>query len=421
MRKVTKTTALTLTVVIASTLILASAAVAQTPDPAGRQRAIDTYESQNLVAALPLLEKAALDYPNDPMVLSRLGFALYANSVDEKDPAKREQMRKRARATLLKSQSLGDNSNLTVITLDALAAPDSSQIPFSKIQAAEAAIREGEAAFVRGDMDKAIAAYKRALDLDPRLYDAALYAGDAEFKKAYQSQDPQFRNEHFDAAGVWFAKAIAINPDRETAYRYWGDALDAQGKTNEARDKFIGAILAQPYDRRPYVGLTQWGQRHQIALGHPRIDIPSSVVSNKPGEVNITIDDSALKNSDDGSAAWIVYGMVRALWANKKDGSRSDEFAKAYPNEPEYRHSLAEEVAALRGVLTSVQEQMKNKRVKQLTPSLENLMKLNDAALIEPYILFVKPDRGIAQDYVTYRNANRDKLKRYWLEMAIMK
>ena len=421
MSKVTRTIALTLTVMIVSTLILASAAVAQTPDPAGRQRAIDTYESQNLVAALPLLEKAALDYPNDPMVLSRLGFALYANSVDEKDAAKREQMRKRARATLLKSQSVGDNSNLTVITLDALAAPDSSQIPFSKIQAAEAAIRDGEAAFVRGDMDKAIAAYKRALELDPRLYDAALYAGDVEFKKAYQSQDAQFRNEHFDAAGVWFAKAIAINPDRETAYRYWGDALDAQGMTNEARDKFIGAIVAEPYDRRPYVGLSQWGQRHQIALGHPRIDIPSSVVSNKPGEVNITIDDSALKNSDDGSAAWIMYGMVRALWANKKDGSRSDEFAKAYPNELEYRHSLAEEVAALRGVITSVQEQVKNNRVKQLTPSLENLVKLNDAQLLEPYILFVKPDRGIAQDYLTYRNTNRDKLKRYWLEMAMMK
>ena len=384
-----------------------------------RQRAIDTYESQNLVAALPLLEKVALAYANDPIVLSRLGFTLYANSVDEKDAAKRQEMRKRARAILLKSQSLGDNSNLTQITLDALSGPDSSQIPFSNIKAAEAAIREGEAAFVRGDMDKAIVAYKRALELDPKLYDAALYAGDSEFKKAYQSQDPQFRNQHFDAAGVWFAKAIAINPDRETAYRYWGDALDAQGKTNEARDKFIEAIVAEPYGRRPYVGLTQWGQRHQVALGHPRIDIPSSVASDKPGEVNITIDESALKNSDDGSAAWIMYGMIRALWLNKKDGGRSDEFAKAYPNEMTYRHSLAEEVAALRGVITSLQEQMKSKPIKQLPPSLDNLMKLNEAGLLEPYILFARPDKGIAQDYLAYRKSNRDKLKRYWLEVVI--
>ena len=50
-------------------------------------------ESQNLVAALPLLEKVALAYPNDPVVLSRLGFTLYANSTDEKDVTKRAQMR----------------------------------------------------------------------------------------------------------------------------------------------------------------------------------------------------------------------------------------------------------------------------------------------------------------------------------------
>ena len=177
-------------------------ATGQTQDPAERQRALDTYESQNMAAALPLLEKVALAYPNDPIVLSRLGFALYANTIDEKDPTTRQKMRDRARSVLMKSQSLGDNSNLTKMTVDALSGPDISQIPFSKIQSAEAAIREGEAAFMRGDMDKAIAAYKRALESDPNLYDAALYAGDSEFKKAMASTDPQFRNDHFDAAGV---------------------------------------------------------------------------------------------------------------------------------------------------------------------------------------------------------------------------
>ena len=308
------------------------------------------------------------------------------------------------------------------MALDALAGPDSTQLPFSRIQAAEAAIREGETAFTRGDMDKAIAAYQRALEADPNLYEAALYAGDAEFKKGYGSTDAQFRNDHFDAAGVWFAKAIAINPDRETAYRYWGDALDAAGKTTEARDKFIDAIVASPYDRRPYVGLTQWGQRHNVSLGHPRIDIPSNVASKKPGEVTITVDESMLKgDATDGSAAWLMYGMVRATWANKKDGSRSDEFAKSYPKEDVYRHSLAEEVAALHAVATSLQEEMKDKRVTKPTPSLENVLKLNDAGLLEAYVLFVRPDDGIARDYAPYRAANRDKLRRYWSEMVIIR
>lgn len=405
---------------IVLTMALFAATVgAQTPDPAERQRAIDTFESQNVVAALPLLERVAQAYPNDPAVLSRLGFAVYANSVDEKDPAKRQQMRTRAREILEKSQALGDNSNLTKIILDSLSGPDITQIPFSNIKAAEAAIREGETAFMHGDMDQAVASYKRALELDPNLYDAALYAGDAEFKKGYPSQDPQFRKQHFEAAGVWFAKAIAINPDRETAYRYWGDTLDAQGKTNEARDKFVEAIIAMPYDRRPYVGITQWAERHQVKLGHPRIDIPTNVTSNKPGETNITIDDSVLKGDDNGSAAWIMYGMIRSLWLNKKDGSRSDEFAKAYPGEPTYRHSLAEEVAALHGVITSLQEQMKSKKVKNLTPALDNLLRLHEKGLLESFILFAKPDRGIAEDYIPYRKINRAKLKQYWMEIVI--
>ena len=57
-------------------------------------------------------------------------------------------------------------------------------------------------------MDNAIAAYQRALAADPHLYDAALYAGDAEFKKGMTSTDPQYRSQHFDAAGVWFARAV---------------------------------------------------------------------------------------------------------------------------------------------------------------------------------------------------------------------
>ncbi len=400
-------------------LALTSGSLARSQDPAERQRAIDLYEANNFVAALPLLEKLAAANPNDPVILSHLGFAIYANSVDVKDPAARQKMRERARDTLLRSQQLGDDSNLTKITLDALSGPDVSQIPFSSVRTAEAAIRDGEAAFMRGDMDKAIAAYKRALEADPQLYDAALYAGDAEFKKGRNSTDPQVRSDQFDKAGVWFAKAIAIDANRETAYRYWGDALEAQGKTNEARDKFVDAIVAEPHGRRAYVGLTQWADHHKVALGHPRIDILSNATSTKPGETSITIDETALKGNDDGSSAWIMYGMSRALWMNKKDGSRSDKFAKAYPNESVYRRSLAEELEALQGVVESVRDQMKEKRVKKLTASLENLTRLNDAGLLEAYILFVKPDQGIARDYAAYRKANREKLRRYWLDIVI--
>jgi len=393
--------------VIGFVIALAAFAGAQTQNAAERQRAIDVYESQNLVAALPLLEKVALAYPNDPVVLSRLGFTLYANAIDEKDAAKRQQMRQRALATLRKSRSLGDDSNLTSIALEALESPDSTQVPFSQIRAAEAAIREGESAFMRGDMDKAIAAYRRALEADPHLYSAALYAGDSEFKKAMTSTDPQFRSTHFDAAGVWFAKAIDINPNAETAYRYWGDALDAQGKTNEALVKFVDAIVAEPYSgQRAYVGLMQWSQRHKVQVGHPHIEPPKSNTTQG-------IDPRTL-DSKDGSNEWLMYSIVRASWQNS-------DFAKNYPNEQTYRHSLKEEAAALRMVAEACAKDLKSGKVKMLEPSLETLVKLNDAGLLEAFVLFARPDQGIARDYFAYRATNRDKLRRYWLEVAIIK
>lgn len=392
-------------------LALVTIAAAQTQDPAERQHAIDVYNSQNMVAALPLLEKVALAYPDDPVVLSRLGFALYSNSVEEKNPAIRQKMRDRARSILLKSRSLGDDSNLTKMVLDALSGPDKSQIPFSNIQAAEAAIREGEAAFVRGDLDQAIAAYKRALEADPGLYDAALFAGDAEFKKGYNSTDPQFRSDHFNAAGVWFGKAIAINPDRETAYRYWGDALDAQGRTNDARDKFVEAIITDPYSRNPYVGLTQWAQRHRVKLGHPKIEPPVSA-PNQPGQSTVIIDPRTL-DATDGSINWSIYALTRSAWLKS-------EFFKNYPAEKEYRHSLKEEAAALRLVAEASARDLQSGKVKTLEQSLALLVKLNEDGFVEAYVLFAHPDRGIARDYPAYRSTNREKLRQYWLNVVII-
>lgn len=392
-------------------MAVACATLAQPQDNPDRRRAFELYDANNMAAALPLLEKLAAANPNDVAVLSRLGFAIYASTSTEKDTAARARLRERARTTLLRARALGDDSNLTNMVLDALASPDATDVPFSSIQAAEAAIREGEAAFVRGDMDKAIAAYKRALESDPRLYDAALYAGDAEFKKAHSSTDPQFRSDHFDAAGVWFAKAIGINATRETAYRYWGDALDAQGKTNEARDKFVDAIIADPYSRNPYVGLTQWAERHKVSLGHPKIEPPNSTTT-EGDNTTVNIDPRTL-NSADGSNNWLLYSLTRVAWAKA-------DFFKNYPTEKEYRHSLKEETAALRMVAEACAKDVQSGKVKTLEPALAMLVKLNEDGFVEAYVLFAHPDRGIARDYASYRSMNREKLRQYWLNVVIV-
>ena len=409
-----------LLVTIATTILATTSirVIAQDADyESERNRAMQLLDESKMQQALPILEKLAAQKSDDRVVQFWLGFCILAKSNDLQDAAARKQERKRARGYLVHAKELGLNDAL----LDQMLAgipPDGGEVAkFSNNPSAEAAMNEGEAAYTRGELEKALAAYARALQFDPKLYNAALFAGDMQFKRGHNSTDAAERAAFFDSAAEWFTKAIAINPDKETAYRYWGDALLEYGKDDEARAKFIEAIIADPYNRLVYSGISKWAERHQVQLGHPRIDIPSNVTSSKPGEINITIDDLTLKGKDDGSSAWLLYGISRASWMNKKDGSLSDNFAKAYPNEKAYRHSLAEESEALRLVANSLNDE--KKKPKQLTPSLENLTKLNKAGLLEAYILYAKPDAGIAQDYEAYRKANRDKLRRYWLEIVI--
>ncbi len=408
--------------IIATLIGLAGVRVsAQDSDYASeRRRAFQLVDESKILEALPILEKLAAQNPKDPEVQFFLGFGIFARSREIKDSVLHKQERLRARDHLARAKELGVTEPILGQILASIPADGGEAPKFSANPEVDPAMNEGESAYTHGDLDKALAAYARALKLDPKLYEAALFAGDMEFKKGHNSTDAAERSDLFDKAGDWFARAIKIDPDRETAYRYWGDALLEYGRDDQALTNFIEAIVADPYNQLSYNGLAKWAKKNQRQIGHPRIAIPSKVTSNKPGEVSITVDELALKGSEgDGSSAWIMYGMVRALWLNKKDGSRSEDFAKAYPNEPNYRHSLTEELAGLHAVVEGVQTQMKEKRVKNLTPSLERLMKLNDAGLLEAYILFARPDQGIARDYAAYRKVNRDKLRQYWLEVVI--
>jgi tetratricopeptide (TPR) repeat protein len=265
---------------------------------------------------------------------------------------------------------------------------------FSTKKEVDEAMREGEGAFASGNFPKAIEMYQRALLLDPKLYEAALFTGDVYFKTADQPK-----------AGEWFARAVAINPDRETAYRYWGDSLMKQGKVTEAGEKFVEAFIAEPYNRLARAGLVNWGERVNVKLAHPRVEVPTDVKS-KDKNTTITFDANILNKDDKkngAAAAWMAYGIIRASWQS--------EFAKQYPNEKTYRHSLKEEAAALRGAIEAVQNQKVDP--KNEDPSLQILRKLNKEGLLEAFILLALPDAGIANDFPAYRKTNVEDLRRY--------
>ena len=403
-----------LLLMVSAGLSVTSAAFAQQTDyEAERQRAMELFDEQKFAAAMPILEKLVKIKADDFNVWEKLGWSTMVVAGSIKDPTERKQARERAHLAFLRAKELGDNSNLLLTGLEAMSGPDPGYLALSKNQQAETAMREGEDAHSQGDLDKALSKYKRAFELDPQLYEAPLFAGDMEFKKGYTSTEPQYRSDAFDRAGVWFAKAIAIDLNRETAYRYWGDALDAQGKTNEARDKFVDAIVAEPYTRRVYEGLTQWAERHKVDMDHPKIDQPPpSMKSEKSGDQTTILVDPSKLDSKNPAHYWSFYDLTRATY-------KTASFAKEYPDEKNYRHSLKEEATALRIVAEIASRDLKDGKVTSLDESLINLIKLNDAGLLEAYILFARPDQGIARDYISYRKANRDKLRRYWLEVVI--
>jgi tetratricopeptide (TPR) repeat protein len=371
-------------------LLLASfvtAAAQQDPD---RQRAFQLYRDAKYVEALPLFEQLALKYPEDPDVIENLGMLVFTQSAYLKSPEERKSARKRGRALLMQAQKLGANSALLAAMVEGIAADGGDDGSFSAKKEVDEAMREGEAAFAKGEFPKAIEMYQRALLLDPKLYEAALFTGDVYFKAADQVK-----------AGEWFARAVAINPDRETAYRYWGDSLVKQGKVTEAGEKFVEAYIAEPYNRLARAGFVNWGDKVHAELAHPRVEIPTNVAQKDKG-TTITLDANIFGKDDkkNGAAgAWMMYGIIRASWQS--------EFAKQYPNEKAYRHSLKEEAAALRGALDAV------KKDKIEDPSIQMLRKLNNEGLLEAFILLALPDQGIANDFPAYRKSNVEDLRRY--------
>jgi tetratricopeptide (TPR) repeat protein len=350
----------------------------------------------NMTSALPLYERLATQDPKNALFAERHAYCLMVKALLLPTGKERTDLMKRAKQQAERAQALGDNSPLLQMTLESTTNPANAK------QHMESRMAAAEAAFSKGDHDTALKAYLEIAESDPTSYEARLYIGDVYYLKG-QTQ----------LAGEWFQKAIDLQPNRETAYRYWGDALLSAGRREEALPKFIDAVVAEPYSRRPWLGLQQWAQRSGVTIKPPHIQTPPApTLKNKDDEksgVVIHISEEALKNPD-GTAVWLAYSASRANW-------RGEEFAQQYPNEKKYRHTLAEEVDALKGVVTVLGE-LKTPEEK-LDENIRTLLALSKAEMIEPYVLLNAADEGIAQDYDAYRNAHRDVVRTYISEHVL--
>ncbi len=373
-------------IAVASCVLLAgpgrSEARQEAPRPSDRDEAIRLCRAHREIEALPLLEKLYKADPMDREVKERLACAL-AGMASLYDEAEQAPALLRARKMFIELKATEPLSDLGEVLLSMI--PEDGKLrPDATRKDVADAMKQGEAAFARRDFSVARTFYEKALVLDPKLYRAALFAGDTWFAQG-----------KMDEAIAWFAKAAKLDPNQTGAFRYWGDALMKKGQPLEARERFFMAIVAEPYSRPPWVSLGQWAKAVGAAPSHPRVMPPDP----KPGEPRTV-------SLDDGTLHLGVYDATREAW---KDAI----FREKHPEETTYRHSLDEESWRLHALARAVRADVKSGSIKTLDPGLANLLKLDDEGLIEAYILLARPDEGIAKDYVAYREKNREKLFDY--------
>lgn len=381
---------LSLSVVVLFTILIAGIG----PDTFGQDdtpslwlKAEALIKQDRLVDAVPVLERIVELDPDDGEAHVALGNALLGKAINTADPAEQKRLRIAARGSFIKGRDLGQNTNFVRAMIDSLPEDGSENSQYSDNPQSQALTMAGEKAFTQGKINEALDHYKKALDADPKNYYAALFSGDMYLRM----------NDHQNAE-VWYQKAIAINPDRETAYRYSATPLMRQQKFAEARKRYVEAWITEPYSSFSVNGILQWGQATNTKLAHPRVEPPKTEIGDD-GKEKTTININPL--ADDGSMAWIAYSATKETWKKEK-------FAKTYPDEA-YRSSLAEEADALRSVVTMA----KTLKAKALSEQIKVIEKLDKDGLLEAFILMALPDKGIAQDHPDYLRSNRDKLRQY--------
>jgi tetratricopeptide (TPR) repeat protein len=380
---------------------------------AERKQADELFLAQKPLEALPLYEDLCRQDPTIAVFAERYGAGLIAKQATLSDPAEKAKVHQQAVNEIKRAQSLGDNSGYVrdILSLESrnfvgaviTGVPLSVGYTYKGKPDAQAVLQQAEAAFARSDWAVAAKLYTQAADLDPSWYNPALFAGDT-----------FFRLKDLSSAGTWFAKAIAIDPDRETAYRYWGDAVFRAGDRVGAGEKFVQAVVAEPYGTPPTTELAQWAKRTGHQLVYPAITRPEFITPNG----TLQIDPQLAASTQDGRSSWIIYQQYRVAHGARTlnqfiVAGGSDANAVVTPNG--YRHTIAEEHAALRAMLADINAKLKSGALTEanLDPSIRNIRNLENSDFLGAWIAINAADAGIRSDYADYRAHHRKHLAEY--------
>lgn len=356
-------------------------------------KGVRLFEQQRFVDAIPHFEIVIKAMPDQPELRFMYGWCLVAKSKQISDTNEAKQLSAKALEQFVKAKELGlknrDNDSLiALLSGKAVPAPEPE---YSLNKDAERYMVEGENFFAQSKYDEAINKFEKALALDAKIYQAALSGGDSYTAKS-----------DWENAEKWYQRGIAIDPNRETAYRYSATPLMKQKKYDLARERYIEAYITEPYNKMSSRGIGQWAEVMAAKLGHPVVDVPE-VAFDTSGKA---IPKVSIRAEDTSARPWLTYLATRETW-------RKEKFTKLFPKEAAYRHSLQEEVEALRAAVTAATEQ------KSPNKQFELLGKMDTEGVLEAFVLLARPDDGIAESHPEFLKINRPKLRRYVINYVI--
>jgi len=384
---------------------------------AERLQADEAYVNGKHGEALPLYQDLCEQDQTIALFAERYGTLLLERAETTADPKEKEQLISTGMAELQRAQSLGDNSPLLVQTLysasktpaGAAAGAPLGMLPLTAgythvgSAAAQPLYQQGQDAISQQNFAAAAPLYVKASEADPQWYAAALNAGDS-----------YFRVKDFKDAGVWFARAAAIDPNRETAYRYWGDALWASGDKMGAKAKYVDAIIAEPFTGGTWNKLDEWARATHTPFIVVRVHRPEFTTP----DGKLRVDTALEKETGNGHASWLVYEQTRAAHGAPAAGQVEMTGAAGAngtftPNG--YVHTLDEEMAALNAMLDDVQKKVAAGTVTEakMEPGIRAMMELRKNGFLEPFVMLNFHDAGLRHGYPAYRAAHREVMVRY--------
>jgi len=88
--------------------------------------------------------------------------------------------------------------------------------------------------------------------------------------------------------------------------------LSKKGDQKLAQNKFIDAVIAEPYSKSPWLGMKQWAEANHVRMASPPITLPAPPEPDAKGNLDINIDPASL-NTPTGSA-WMLHPTLTMEW-----------------------------------------------------------------------------------------------------------